>query len=102
MVMGQGQGQPGWMHGWFQFWINLQHPHPHFFAYATAVIETVIALALVFGFARKYLYIVGALFSLTIWGTAEGFGGPYGPGLYGHRRRGHVRRRVHGAARSQP
>jgi uncharacterized membrane protein YphA (DoxX/SURF4 family) len=79
MVMGEGQGQPGWMHGWFQFWINFQHPAPHFFAYATAVIETVIALALVFGVARKYLYIFGALFSLTIWGTAEGFGGPYGP-----------------------
>ena len=81
MVMGESQGEPGWMHGWFQFWINLQHPHPHthFFAYATAVIETVIALALVFGFARKYLYILRALFSLTIRGAAEAFGGPYGP-----------------------
>ncbi|MHB8659589.1 MAG: hypothetical protein ACYC91_16890 [Solirubrobacteraceae bacterium] len=38
-----------------------------------------LALALIFGLARKYLYIIGALFSLTIWGTAEGFGGPYGP-----------------------
>lgn len=78
MVMGEGVGQPGWMHGWFQFWINFQHPHAMFFAYTTAVIETVIALALIFGFARKYIYIFGALFSLTIWGTAEGFGGPYG------------------------
>ena len=24
------------------------------------------------------MYVIGALFSLTIWGTAEGFGGPYG------------------------
>jgi uncharacterized membrane protein YphA (DoxX/SURF4 family) len=79
MVMQEGQGQPGWMHGWFQFWINVQHPHSQFFAYATAIFETMIALALIFGFARKYLYILGALFSLTIWGTAEGFGGPYGP-----------------------
>jgi uncharacterized membrane protein YphA (DoxX/SURF4 family) len=78
MVMGLGQGQPGWMHGWFQFWVDFQHPHAMFFAYATAVIETVIALALIFGFARKSLYIIGALFSVTIWGTAEGFGGPYG------------------------
>lgn len=78
MVMGEGVGQPGWMRGWFQFWINFQHPHAMFFAYATAVTETAIALALIFGFARKYLYIIGALFSLTIWGTAEGFGGPYG------------------------
>jgi uncharacterized membrane protein YphA (DoxX/SURF4 family) len=79
MVMQQGQGQPGWMHGWFQFWINLQHPDATFWAYLVAVVETVIALALLLGFARKYLYIIGALFSLTIWGTAEGFGGPYGP-----------------------
>jgi len=78
MVMEQGQGQPGWLHGWFHFWINLQHPHSNHFAYATAVVETLIALALLFGFARKSLYIFGAIFSLTIWGTAEGFGGPYG------------------------
>ena len=78
MVMEQGQGQPGWLHGWFHFWINLQHPHSNFFAYSTAVVETLIAVALLIGFARKSLYIFGALFSLTIWGTAEGFGGPYG------------------------
>ena len=78
MVMEEGKGQAGWLHGWFQFWIDLQHPHPVHFAYATAVIETVIALALIFGFACKLIYIAGAAFSLTIWGTAEGFGGPYG------------------------
>jgi uncharacterized membrane protein YphA (DoxX/SURF4 family) len=78
MVTEEGKGQPGWMHGWFQFWINVQHPHAMFFAYTVAVIETVIALSLIFGFARKSVYIIGALFSLTIWGTAEGFGGPYG------------------------
>jgi nitrite reductase (NO-forming) len=78
MVMEEGKGQPGWMHGWFHFWVNLQHPHAMVFAYMTAVIESGIALSLIFGFARKYLYIMGAVFSLTIWGTAEGFGGPYG------------------------
>jgi nitrite reductase (NO-forming) len=77
MVMEEGKGQAGWMHDWFHFWINLQHPHAMAFAYATAVIETVIALSLIFGFARKSIYIIGALFSMTIWGTAEGFGGPY-------------------------
>jgi nitrite reductase (NO-forming) len=77
MVMEEGKGQAGWLHDWFHFWINLQHPNATFFAYTTAVIETVIALSLIFGFARKSIYIIGALFSLTIWGTAEGFGGPY-------------------------
>jgi uncharacterized membrane protein YphA (DoxX/SURF4 family) len=79
MVMQEGQGEPGWLHFWFHFWVTLQHPDAMFWAYLTAVVETVVALSLIFGFARKYLYIIGALFSLTIWGTAEGFGGPYGP-----------------------
>jgi uncharacterized membrane protein YphA (DoxX/SURF4 family) len=78
MVMEEGKGQPGWMHGWFHFWVDLQHPNAQFFAYLGAITETVIALALIFGFARMSIYVIGALFSLTIWGTAEGFGGPYG------------------------
>lgn len=45
-----------------------------------AVIETLIAAALIFGFARKSTYIAAAVFSLLIWSTAEGFGGPYTPG----------------------
>jgi uncharacterized membrane protein YphA (DoxX/SURF4 family) len=76
-LKGAAQGQPGWLHGWFQFWINVVQPRPDLFAYSTAVIETVIALALIFGFARKLTYIGAALFSFMIWATAEGFGGPY-------------------------
>jgi nitrite reductase (NO-forming) len=37
-------------------------------------------LALIFGFARKATYIFAALFSLVVWATAEGFGGPYASG----------------------
>ena len=39
-----------------------------------------LALALVLGFARKTVYVLGALFSLLVWSTAEGFGGPYSVG----------------------
>jgi len=42
-----------------------------------AIIETVIALALIFGFARKVTYIFSALVALGIWSIAEGFGGPH-------------------------
>ena len=42
--------------------------------------ETLIATALIFGFARKSTYIAAAVFSLLIWSTAEGFGGPYTAG----------------------
>lgn len=79
-LMGQAQGQPGWLKPWFDFWINLQHPQPTFFAYLVAVIETLIVLALVAGLARKLTYSAAIVFSLLIWGTAEGFGGPYTSG----------------------
>jgi nitrite reductase (NO-forming) len=79
-IMGQAQGQPGWLKPWFDFWINLQHPRAAFFAYLVAVIETLIALALIAGFARKLTYSAAIVFSLLIWGTAEGFGGPYTSG----------------------
>jgi uncharacterized membrane protein YphA (DoxX/SURF4 family) len=80
MLMGQAQGQPGWLRPWFTFWINVQHPHPIFFAYFAAVIETLIAVAVIVGFARKLTYISAIVFSLLIWATAEGFGGPYTSG----------------------
>lgn len=79
-IMGISQDQPGWLQPWFRFWIDLQHPRSNFFAYLVAMIETVIALALIFGFARKLTYISAAVFSLLIWTTAEGFGGPYTAG----------------------
>src|SRR6516164_365556 len=71
------KGQASWLHPWFQFWIDLQRPRVTFFAYLVATIETLIAAALILGFARKITYISGAVFSLLIWATAEGFGGPY-------------------------
>ena len=80
MIMGQAQDQPGWLRGWFDFWINLQRPRAMFFAYLVAVVETLIAVALIVGFARKLTYISAAGFSLLIWATAEGFGGPYTSG----------------------
>jgi nitrite reductase (NO-forming) len=79
-IMGQADGQPGWLKGWFTFWINLQHPQATFFAYLVAVVETLIAVAVIAGFARKVTYISAVAFSVLIWATAEGFGGPYTSG----------------------
>jgi uncharacterized membrane protein YphA (DoxX/SURF4 family) len=75
-IMGQAQGQPAWLKTWFDFWINLQHPRTVLFADVVALIETIIAVALIIGFARKINYIAATVFSLLIWMTAEGFGGP--------------------------
>jgi uncharacterized membrane protein YphA (DoxX/SURF4 family) len=80
MIMGEAQGQPGWLHWWFSFWVNLQHSEVAFFAYMVASLETLIAVALIAGFARKITYVCAATFSLLIWATAEGFGGPYTSG----------------------
>ena len=79
-TMGTADGQPGATRWWFDFWIRLQHPHATHFAYIVAVVETLIALSLIFGFARKVSYSAAIVFSLLIWATAEGFGGPYTAG----------------------
>ena len=79
-IMGIANGQPGWLKPWFRFWVDLQHPRAMFFAYLVAVVESLIALALLSGFARKLTYASAVIFSLLIWATAEGFGGPYTSG----------------------
>lgn len=73
-------GQPEWSAWWFRLWIAVVTPHADFFIWATRIIELLLALALLLGFARKTLYVAGALFSLLVWSTAEGFGGPYAIG----------------------
>ena len=79
-IMGEASGQPGWLKPWFHFWITVQHPDAASFAWLVAVAETLIAVALIAGFARKITYISAAIFSVLIWATAEGFGGPYTSG----------------------
>jgi uncharacterized membrane protein YphA (DoxX/SURF4 family) len=80
MISSAGQGQPGWLHWWFSFWTNLQRPEVAFFAYSVAAAETLIAVAVIAGFARKITYISAAALSVLIWAVAEGFGGPYTSG----------------------
>jgi nitrite reductase (NO-forming) len=80
MIVQAAKDQPGWLHPWFNFWITLQQPRAMFFAYLVAAVETLIAAALIFGFARKLSYISAASFSFLVWAIAEGFGGPYTSG----------------------
>src|SRR5271170_3988245 len=74
-ITGVAQGQPGWLSWWFDFWTKLQRPDPNFFAYLVAALETLVALAVILGFARKLTYITSAAFAVVIWAVAEGFGG---------------------------
>lgn len=77
MINDAGQGQPGWLHWFYRFTHDTFTTNPSAWAYAIAVLETLIGLALVLGFARKLTYIVTFLTGLGIWAVAEGFGGPY-------------------------
>lgn len=76
-IQSASQGQPSWLSPWFNFWMTSLGHSPHVFATLTAITETCIALALIFGFARRTTYLLAALFSLLIWSIPEGFGGPY-------------------------
>ena len=74
------KAQPLWLAPWFNFWLRIVIRNTDFFIFATRLIETAIAIGLLLGLARRFTYIIGALFSLLIWSTAEGFGGPYTAG----------------------
>jgi len=76
-VASAGQGQPDWIRPWFRFWRHLIAHDPRLAVYATALIETLIALFLIVGFLRRPLYILGALWSVGIWVVPEGFGGSF-------------------------
>lgn len=76
-VKAAADGQPAWLHGWFDFWTGVMSSNPHLFALLTATVETLIALALIFGVLRQVVYMAAAVFSLLIWAIPEGFGGPY-------------------------
>jgi len=76
-VTSAGQNQPSWLNPWFHFWGAFLGHSPHLFAILTAVTESLIALALLFGLARRTTYLLAAIFSLLIWSIPEGFGGPY-------------------------
>ena len=76
----QADGQPGWVRGWIGFWINTVNVEPHHFAVFVAVVETLLAIALIAGAMTNVAYLAGMLMSLVIWTTAESFGGPYSAG----------------------
>jgi uncharacterized membrane protein YphA (DoxX/SURF4 family) len=79
-LKGVAQGQPGFLHGWFHFWVTLQSGSPSVWADLTGIAETSIALVLLLGVARRPGYLIGAGYMLMVWAVGEGFGGPYSSG----------------------
>lgn len=80
ILMNSAKDQPLFLKPWFDVWIRLVSSQTQFFIYSTAIIETYIAIAVLFGFAKRFTYTIALLFSLLVWSTAEGFGGPYTAG----------------------
>jgi thiosulfate dehydrogenase (quinone) large subunit len=74
-------GQPGPVKAWIRVWVTLLKSNPHLFCYLLAIAETLLAIALIFGIFTRLACVLGALLSLIIWSTAEGFGGPYRLGM---------------------
>lgn len=73
-------GQPPAVGAWINFWLRVISIHPHLFVYLVAITETTIAVCLVLGAFSNLVCGIGVLLTLMIWSTAQGFGGPYGPG----------------------
>lgn len=71
------QGQPAWLGSWFAFWLAVVTPHASLFVWLTRLLDTLVALGLLLGLVRRWIYVIGGGFSLLIWATAEGLGGPY-------------------------
>jgi nitrite reductase (NO-forming) len=82
MLTDVSQGQPAFLRPWFNLVTTVASDgRATFLAAGSVALETYLAVALLTGFARKVTYVVGAGYTALIWATAEGFGGPYVPGV---------------------
>lgn len=79
-LTGTLNGQPPAIHIWITFWSQVINANPFLFAHLVALGETALAIGLIFGIFSNVTNVGGLLWSLMIWSTAEGFGGPYAPG----------------------
>lgn len=80
IIATNAQDQPGWLGPWFRFWKRIASDHTLLIGYTGAVVESLIAVCLILGLARRVVYIGGALWAVGIWSVAEGFGPTLVPG----------------------
>jgi uncharacterized membrane protein YphA (DoxX/SURF4 family) len=69
------------VHQWLQMWNGLGMANPAGFALFIAIIETLVALALIFGVFSNVAFIGSAILSFAIWSGAEGFHLPFKDGM---------------------
>lgn len=81
-------GQPEWIAAYIGLVIAVVRAiGPTLVAIAVAVVESLLALSLLIGRGLRLSLPLGALYSLAVWTTAEGWGGPYtsaGTGVRGN------------------
>jgi nitrite reductase (NO-forming) len=65
------------IHQWIQLWHSAGTSHPQVFAVGTGIVETVIALGLIFGAFTNVVFLGSAVFSFGIWSAAEAFHLPW-------------------------
>jgi hypothetical protein len=65
------------VHQWIVLWHSVATSQPGAFAIVTAIVETLIALGMLFGVFSNLVFIGSAVWSLGIWSSAEGFGLPW-------------------------
>ena len=82
-VQNAGANAPGWLTGWYTFWMTQANSNASMIVYTVGILELVLGIALILGFARKLAYLGGFVLSLLIWAVPEGFGGPYSVGSGG-------------------
>lgn len=81
-VLAASIGQPTWLRGWFDFWVQQSNANAVLDVDLVAGLEFALAFALIAGFLRKTAFTGGIALSLLIWAVPEGFGGPYAPGTF--------------------
>lgn len=78
------QGQPAWIAAYIGLVIaGIKLIGPAIIGWLTAIVETLIAASLLTGKYMRYGLALGAFWSMGIWTTAEGWGGPYSHGFSG-------------------
>lgn len=83
-LSGAESGQPAWIAAYLQGWITIiAFIGPVVFAVIAALVEAAIAFSLLSGRLLRVFLPIGLIYSLMVWTTAEGFGGPYSPGQTG-------------------
>lgn len=65
------------LHQWISLWHSVAQSHPGTFAVGTALVETCIAVGLVFGVLGNLVFVGSAVYALGVWSAAEAFGLPW-------------------------